>query len=178
MSKTIKIFLTGLLLAVCLPVAAQSRYGAIGGLTMSNTAKSGVHEIPLYHAGLTYQYKFPLGFAIQPSVMYQAKGSGSRKKVGENPLRISSVEIPVSLQWGPDLILFRPYVEVVPYMGFNVLHENTPMTTMAGGLGLGGGLEIWHFQIAARFNWDFAPASKLEGVGAFRCTTLSLAVLF
>lgn len=177
MSKILKILIPCLLLALCVPVNAQSRYGAVGGLTFANAAGSGEKAAVLYHAGLTYQYKFALGFAIQPSILYQAKGVGRTRTV-ENPVRVGSVEIPVSLQWGPDLLLFRPYVEVVPYFGVNVLHENTRMTSVSGGVGLGGGLEIWHFQLSARYNWDFAKVSLNEGVGPFRCTTLSLAVLF
>lgn len=177
MNRILKMLLPGLLLAICVPAAAQSRYGAVGGLTFANAAGSGEKAAVLYHAGLTYQYKFALGFAIQPSILYQAKGVGRTRTV-ENPVRVGSVEIPVSLQWGPDLLLFRPYVEVVPYFGVNVLHENTTMTSVAGGMGLGGGVEIWHFQISARYNWDFAKVSLNEGVGPFRCASLSLAVLF
>lgn len=177
MYRTIKILLSGILLVLGTASYAQSRYGAVGGLTFANAAGSGEKAAVLYHAGLTYQYKFALGFAIQPSILYQAKGVGRTRTV-ENPVRVGSVEIPVSLQWGPDLLLFRPYVEVVPYFGVNVLHENTRMTSVAGGMGLGGGVEIWHFQLSARYNWDFAKVSLNEGVGPFRCTTLSLAVLF
>lgn len=164
--------------ALSLCASAQSRYGVVGGMTFSNTATT-VHEKEaiLYHAGITYQYKFVQGFSIQPSILYHAKGVG-RDAAAEGAMRVSSIEIPVAFQWGPDLLLFRPYIEVAPYVGFNVLARNVEMTKAAGGVGLGGGIEIWHLQISARYNWDFLSAYHTSAKDPFRYATLSLAVLF
>jgi len=175
-------------LVLSLSAFAQSHYGVIGGLTFSDAPR--VSELKdyknatLYHAGLTYQYRFTLGFSIQPSVLYQVKGANMMSEGSVvKAVREGSVEIPVAFQWGPDLLLFRPYIEVVPFLGFNVYSsEGVNPDLMEGGIGLGGGIEIWKFQLSARYNWNFNPYTKaVEGSPepwTFRCTTLSLAFMF
>lgn len=180
-------------LVISIAASAQSHFGVIGGLNFSNAPKasefadgSAFKMATLYHAGLTYQYKFTLGFSVQPSILYQVKGTNLLAEDGstvQEKLRDGSIEIPVALQWGPDLLLFRPYVEAVPYIGFNVMHEgNFSPEKFQGGVGLGGGIEIWKLQISARYNWDFTPhAQNVDGAEqnwAYRYTTLSLAFIF
>lgn len=193
---------------ICGSLSAQNSFGVIGGLSFSHAPK--VSELKdlnfksaaLYHAGITYQFKSnSSGFAIQPSLLFEMKGcdQGEAKFV-----RQGAVKLDVGLQWGPDLLIFRPFIEVAPYIGANVYTSgkavDKPQIFM-GGVGLGAGIEIWHFQIKARYNWDFNsyarstsdPAletvnkSKLpttegtvldKNMWAFRCTTLSLAILF
>lgn len=197
---------------VCCSLGAQNSFGIIGGLSFSHAPK--VSELKnldfksaaLYHLGLTYQHKSnSSGFAIQPSLLFEMKGCDQGV---EKYVRQGAVKAQLGLQWGPDLLIFRPYIEVLPYIGANVFTKaggnvkiNKPQVFM-GGVGLGGGIEIWHFQISAHYNWDFnafaknvtdptaAPATKApainkpqtqsapDGKWAFRSTTLSLAILF
>lgn len=179
--------------AISAIASAQSHYGFIGGLNFSNAPKasefadgSAFKMATLYHAGVTYQYKFTMGFSMQPSILYAVKGTDLLAEDGSTvseKLRDGSVEIPVAFQWGPDLLLFRPYVEVVPYVGFNVMHKGDFVPqSVQGGVGLGGGIEIWKMQLSARYNWDFNPHSKGAAEGdpqwAYRFTTLSLAFIF
>jgi len=180
--KRLAIILVSVLASLTL--GAQSRFGVIGGLTFSNAPK--VSEISfktatLYHGGVTYQYLFTQGFSIQPSVLFNMRGANNEDK--SSYVRVGAVEVPVALQWGPDLLAFRPYIEVVPYIGANVCcsDKSIDMNTLEGGIGLGGGIEVWKFQLSARYNWNLNPyALPTEGAKAwsFRSTTLSLAVLF
>lgn len=186
--KKLAVILVALVLSVA--ASAQSHFGVLGGLSLSNAPKSeetlDLKMATLYHAGLTYQYKFTQGFSVQPSVLYALRGANliaaDGKTISEK-LRDGSVEIPVAFQWGPDLLLFRPYVEVVPYIGFNVNHTgNFVPEKVQGGLGVGGGIEIWKIQLSARYNWNFNPYTKVSGgeepAWSYRCTTVSLAFLF
>ncbi len=180
--KRLAVILISLLATVTL--GAQSRYGVIGGLTFSNAPK--VSEISfktatLYHGGLTYQYLFTQGFSIQPSLLFNMRGANNEDKSGF--VRVGAVELPVAFQWGPDLLAFRPFIELVPYIGANVFCSDKAidMKTLEGGIGLGGGIEVWKFQLSARYNWNLNPyALPTDGIvaWAFRSVTLSLAVLF
>lgn len=167
-----------LLLIVCtllvLPMSAQLRFGAVGGATFSSVDNVKLKNATRYHAGVTMQYRSPKGFGIQPSLVYHCKDA----KI-EN-LQTGYIELPVGLQWGPDLILFRPYLELTPMVGVavNSRIDREMLNRLEYGVGLGGGLEIWKIQISARYNWDLSPVVKHSESAHFRYTTLSLAFLF
>lgn len=170
--------------------SAQIRYGVIGGATFSKLSNTDLlgENMTQYHAGATVQVKLPLGFSIQPSLIYNVKGS----KVGlpdvpDSPradFTVGYLELPVSVQWGPDLLLFRPFLDVTPFVGYglnNKLSSGDVVTrnSWSGngvsrweyGLGVGIGLEIWKFQVIGRYNWNFGSLvnfkEDLESGGAF-----------
>ena len=121
-----------------------------------------------YHAGMTYKFDLPFGFAIQPSLLYHAKSS-MVEDAYENgdplDLKAGYLELPVSFQWGPDLILFRPFLDVAPFVGYG-LDSNISwdiLQRLEYGVGLGVGLDIWKFQVIGRYNWNFGPLFTPEG---------------
>ena len=135
-----------------------------------------------YHAGLTYKFKLPLGFAVQPSLMYHAKAAESDGTVIAAKLDVGYLELPVSFQWGPDLLLFRPFLDISPFLGYGLNYKmNYQILGLEGdqtskakdswdlmnrlecGLGLGGGLEVWKFQFVCRYNWNFGSLLNLNG---------------
>ena len=77
----------------------------------------------------------------------------------------------MSVQWGPDLLLFRPFLDVTPFFGYALNDEVTGPEVAAVsedaknkweginrveyGLGLGAGLEVWKLQLVCRYNWNF-----------------------
>ncbi|MCQ2115469.1 MAG: PorT family protein [Bacteroidales bacterium] len=169
----------------CLCAKAQLHFGPVVGMTSSTITN--IREVTLedakpknatrYHAGVTMQARLPHGFAIQPSLMYHCKDA----KV-EN-LTTGYLEMPVGIQWGPDLILFRPYLEVAPMVGVavNSKIDKEMLNRLEYGVGVGGGLDVWKLQISARYNWDlnqYMKASETAPSGSYRCVTLSLAFLF
>ena len=124
--------------------------GVLGGATFYNPTNT------QWHAGLSYKMDLPLGFHLQPAVMYNAIS----KDVGR-------VNVMGSVQWGIDLILFRPFVDVSPFAGYGLNDKK-----WGWGAGVGGGLDIWRFQVAARYNWDFAQTRD------FNAVTLTLSFFF
>ena len=123
----------------------------------------------------------PLGFALQPSLLYQMKNSAIEGVfAGEEKFdyRMGYLELPVSLQWGPDLLLFRPYLDVTPFVGYG-LHNRLSgsflgedrsfrnkwegISRLEYGLGLGAGVEIWKIQVTARYNWNFGSLFDAGG---------------
>ena len=188
--KKLSIFLVSLAAVILLSggqAFAQGRFGVIGGMTFSNAEQQSLNRSTMnkYHVGVTFQLKLPLGFSIQPALQYHVKGSklqGDATGAGKLDLSVGFLEVPVSLQWGPDLLLFRPFVDVTPFIGYAL---NSKMETvgidadMSGflknsyvnrfeyGLGLGVGLEIWKFQVIGRYNWNFGSIyntkAKIDG---------------
>lgn len=190
--------------------SAQVNFGVLGGASFSSAKPEDwkVTNLVQYHAGITCCINLPLGFAVQPEVLYHVKGSNV--PLGESSkldYAAGYVEVPVSLQWGPDLLVMRPYFELVPFVGYAVNNryrqdDLTAKNDWAGlqrweyGLGLGAGVEVWHFQISARYNWNFgsmfdakqeitdvdAFVNKMKGGISdktnFGGVTLTLAVLF
>lgn len=167
--KRFLVALCVLMLGTAVNCGAQLRYGAVTGLTFSELSGSKLRDVTLYHIGVTCQYDFPMGFAVQPSLLWQVRGINGDSRVG-------SLEIPVSLQWGPDLLAFRPYAEVVPFIGFNVWQKNMDMSGMSVGMGLGAGLDVWKMKLSCRYNWDWCRAIRgtREHLGY---TTLTLGFL-
>ena len=181
-------------------------FGITGGASFVSIKDVSVEKTTGYHAGITYKFDLPLGFAIQPSVLYHMKGSVV-KDAYENgsslDLKTGYVEVPVSFQWGPDLLLFRPFLDVSPYVGYALSSKVSPDALLTQkewksdylqrfeyGIGLGGGIEIWRFQILCRYNWNFGSLfnTQYESYLAyveqamanknFGGVTLSLAFLF
>ena len=67
-----------------------------------------------YHFGLGFQTGKTLGFSLQPELLYNVKGS----KLNDNiSWTMNYLEVPVNIQWGPDLVVCRPYIMASPYVG-------------------------------------------------------------
>lgn len=182
--------------------SAQHNFGIIGGVNFSSTNVREFNRgtMTQYHAGLTYRAKLPFGFSIQPSLLYQVKGAKTTSGGMDSDTNVGYLELPVSFQWGPDLILFRPFVDVTPFVGYGL--NNKYWSQAAGhvnnawgglnrweyGVGAGLGLDIWKFQLIARYNWNLGNFSKdasLSNIAQtfkdgknFGGVSLSLALLF
>lgn len=195
-----------LCLACMTDIKAQSRYGVIGGINFSTANIGNLNRgtMTQWHAGLTYKLDLPLGFSLQPSLVYNVKGAKVGIEMANFDLSMGYIELPVSLQWGPDLLLFRPFLDVTPYIGYAVNNkfksssasinygnwQDTSLQRFEYGLGLGIGLEIWRFQVIGRYNWNFGSLYEAKTEGAapvlrdvfsgknFGGITLSVAFLF
>ena len=162
-------------------------FGIIGGAGFTSIKSISPDVATGYHAGLTYKFNLPFGFAIQPSLLYNMKASqvnDALAGLADFDCRMGYLELPVSLQWGPDLLLFRPFLDVSPFIGYAL---NNELKTSVGsgarlsselvnqwdginrleyGIGLGGGLEIWKIQVSCRYNWNFGSLFDESGKAA------------
>lgn len=165
--------------------SAARGFGITGGASFLDI--KGVSEglTTGYHAGITYQADLPFGFAIQPSILYHVKGTvveGAYESGSPLDLTGGYVEVPVSFQWGPDLILFRPFLDVTPFVGYGVnnkivgwregldqiskiesLNDWDGLQRLEYGLGLGIGLDVWKLQVIGRYNWNFGSLYDAQG---------------
>ena len=169
---------------------SAGNFGVVGGANFhtSGIKEIGTQTLTQWHAGIAYKFNLPLGFKIQPTLLYNVKPATSN--VTDLDFSMGLVELHAAVQWGVDLILFRPYLEVSPYAGYavsgledlkGVLHNTDRLEY---GVGLGGGLQIWRFQVSARYNWnvyDMLQAKSTKDLlenSDFNGVSLSLAYFF
>ena len=153
-------------------------FGVTAGASFLNLKNISVDATTGYHAGLTYQFNLPFKFTLQPSLIYHMKSSVVDNGVeNASPIDIKTdyIELPVSLQWGPDLILFRPFVDITPFIGYGLNKKVTGAPAEKSinnwdgwnrfeyGLGLGLGLDVWRLQIIGRYNWNFGSLVDADG---------------
>ena len=105
-------------------VAANAQqFGVIGGMTLSTVdgaAKPDENKAMfLYQAGVVYKMDLGAGFAVQPSLTYQVKGA-NLKQNNDVTTKTGFAELGIGAQWGPDLLAFRPYLFVEPFVGYGV----------------------------------------------------------
>ena len=115
-----KIFVIAALFA-SMAVASAQQLGFKGGLTLSGMngadAPKDNKSMALYEAGILIKADLGAGFAVQPALAYQVKGA-SLKQTNLVNSKTGFVEASLGLQWGPDLLAFRPYVFVEPFVGY------------------------------------------------------------
>ena len=93
-------------------------------------------------------------------------------------LRISYLELPLNVQWGPDLLIARPYLLAGPYLGVKVRNalkgnwEGIGETTRKDivdhlkgieyGVSMGIGIDVFKFQICGKVNWNLGKLSEID----------------
>lgn len=168
-------------------VVANAQIGIVAGVT-SSTAKidkenieNNMSGIDQYHVGVALKLPLPLGFAIQPELLYQIKGadlketydklgSGAEIETSSWNTKSGFAELGIGIQWGLDLVAFRPFVFAKPFVGYmingegeyngaaDVLKEGTDKyledakNKLEYGFSVGAGLELLeHFQLSFEF---------------------------
>lgn len=139
-------------------VSANAQLVVTGGLTMSGTDYKGkefneiAENINLYHAGIGFKSDLGLGFALQPTILYQVKGANLSQTIASveagstaadvtNTMETKTgyVEGTLGIQWGLDLLMFRPYIFAEPFVGYAITgEENFKGAATASALGEAG----------------------------------------
>lgn len=172
-------------------VASAQQFGVLGGLTLSKfdgAEESATNKnLTLYHAGIVYKADLGAGLAIQPVLSYSVKGADlNRGDVLDKTVKSKTgfAELSVGLQWGPDLMAFRPYLFVEPFVGYAVSSSGESFQSMSVvsesvnkalteakskleyGVGAGVGLEVTrHIQLSCQLFRNFGklyPVDKLD----------------
>lgn len=170
----------------CTDASAQrynsARVGLMGGFTSSSTSikDADSKSVSLYHIGVTAEIPLLGGFAIQPGLLYQVKGMSADKfnsstfseSIGSLETKVGYLEVPVQVQWGLDLLAFRPYVFAEPFVGFRLgqstkgevadkLKDN--LKKVEYGLGVGAGVDVWRLQLSVKYFWNFGKIYDKDG---------------
>lgn len=175
MKRILTVVLAALMLTG-ISASAQAKWGVTAGLNF-NTSKFTEVDVKArtgWSVGGTCLVDLPLGFSVQPSLLYHQKGANITNELSQS---MGFLELPVSVQWGPDLLVFRPFLDVTPYVGYAL--SNKFSASVAGivlsdegwkgkerfeyGLGLGAGVNVWKLQFIARYNWNFGSLYNVEG---------------
>lgn len=164
-------------------VQGFSQFGIKGGLNYNKLSDINIQTLDAnlenntgFNLGVLYRIKVPLiGLAIQPELVYSqtkcdfGKVYGGLGHLGD--LKINNLMLPVSLQMGLDLILLRPFIQVVPYIGYTLSSSNNVDNLKFNaekfkyGIGAGAGIDIWRLQISGRYNWELNNAANFEWGG-------------
>jgi hypothetical protein len=174
-----------LALSISFSANAQVKFGVKGGLNMTNLTGGLVSDATNifksytgFNAGVALHVGLPFGFAIQPEVLYTQSGS-KIKMLPEGGFFddlledlntrfvVGNIQIPIGIQWGVELGPVRPYVQVVPYIGFPVSFsfkselteevekiDRENFKSLDYGVGAGIGIDVWKLQVSARYNWS------------------------
>lgn len=179
------ILIAAALLAFSATAAAQMNFGVTAGMNF-NSAKIGDVKMDAragWNVGATVQFDLPLGFSLQPSLVYMQKSAGYETPELSSALledlkaqfvqTVGSLVLPVSVQWGPDLLVARPFVDLTPYVGYSL--SNKLKTDVVGikevlkggngleyGVGIGAGVNVWKLQAIVRYNWNFGVLGSYE----------------
>lgn len=184
MKKTLIVLCVMLLCA--LQMRAQSGFGIKGGLSYNSMSdieienwESSFKKKTGFHAGILYKARLVGGLALQPELLYIQKGGNlNLKTMGKSAdFKVHHIQLPVNLQWGIDLMLFRPFIMVSPYIGYAIANGDElkglkwdNMNRFEYGIGLGAGLDIWKFQVTGRYCWDLGKVAEFEwnGIDTFK----------
>ena len=120
-------------------VSANAQFGVVAGLTSNSsdlkTAYSDIVEnqsVTQYHAGLVLRLKLPLGFYVQPGLVYEMKGAKLQDQIlgisGDNfevdiDTKTGFLEVPVQAGWKLEIPGISPYVFLEPYAGYAITTE-------------------------------------------------------
>jgi len=165
------------------------QFGVTGGMTLSKmngvSNPKDTKAVVLYSAGVVYKADLGAGFAVQPELLWQVKGANVQENVGalDNIIvsRSNNVELGLGLQWGPDLLAFRPYLFVEPFMGYSLGGKESQKLANADfsndkalqarnkleyGVGAGFGVEIAsHVQISWQLFRNFGALYNTSKLG-------------
>lgn len=166
-------------IAACIMAQAQNvvaHVGVQGGGTLNrfpSTSDIKTRMLGGWNVGAVCIVKLPAYIVLQPSVNFERDYSlinlASEPVLRQFTMCQQFVNIPLSVQWGPDLGICRAFVQVVPALYINVgakydldrgpdqewKDAGNYMNPAQFGLGAGAGIDIWRFQLGIRYNWLF-----------------------
>lgn len=175
MKRFLMVVIVSLATVLCgIGVSAQNRVAVTGGVNFSTSSIKEISQDKMtqFHIGLGYKFDWAYGFSFQPSVLYSVKGAILGADAEKVDFSVGYLELMPTFQWGPDLLIFRPFLDVSPFVGYALNTKadfpglQEALNRFEYGLGAGVGLEVWRIQLVCRYNWNFGGiASTLQGDG-------------
>jgi len=119
-----------------------------------------------WELGVGYQTSPIVGFTFQPELYYKMKGV---QTPDYGKVKFNYVQLPFNVQWGPNLVVFRPYVFLGPYIAYNfkaTSSENVNIQDLTNdfcaGLGGGVGVDFWRMQVVFKYDYNFGSLLDWE----------------
>jgi len=150
-----------------------------------------------FNVGVGYQTGSWNGLKLQPELLYNICGTTVDDATAWS---MGYLRGTAGLQWGIDFVVFRPFLQVTPYVGYDfsskvigdtevgrrMLDFSNNANKLAYGVGLGGGIDIFNrIQLAVSYDWNFGYVANVEEYAAqlkgitrknATCLQLSLAI--
>lgn len=153
---------------------ARAQFGIKAGTYTTNLNKLEDYKLEDntgFNAGVLYKFQLTPFFAVQPELIYVSKNACIKDKATNRREKFNTeyLQLPVSLQYGLNLVIIRPFFQIVPYVTYAVGKDFTvhdfwnDKNRFNSGIGLGGGVDLWKFQLGLRYNWDFSKSGKKVG---------------
>ncbi len=189
--------------------SANAQVGIIAGLTSSATdvesAYADVKNVSQYHVGLTYKLGLGNLLAIQPSIIYNMKGTKFGEIAGVKDVAVDYktgyIEVPVQVQAGIGIgSLVRAYGFVEPFIGYAVKNEvkienldevsnswDNVKNKLEYGVSLGVGAEVLsHVQVSVKYFWNLGDVygqsinigSVSKEISSSKCNGIAASVAF
>ncbi|MDP3437439.1 MAG: porin family protein [Bacteroidales bacterium] len=189
-----------LILLVSSSAFSQAKFGVKGGLNfnsfkdISGSVNDTWSNQTGYHFGVLIQTKVPIiGLGLQPELLFVRKGV-ENPDIPANSFYLDYLQLPINVQVGLDLLLFRPFIMVSPYISYAIgkgdMLENAEwdnLNRLDYGYGLGVGVDIWKLQVTGKYNWSMgklqdATSTPINGTtlknAKIQGFQLSVALLF
>lgn len=180
--------------ALCVTFAQHvdaKRFGVKAGVNLTSLDfKNGTPGALGYSAGITWQYDLPLGFAIQPDLIYHVKAT-RLSSITKETFGLGYIELPINLQWGLRFAdkNIRLFAQASPFIGYAVSQQGTAPTQdnaiydddggiladvskaadkwlninrFSYGAGLGLGVQLWGLQLTAQYCWNLGKLSNAK----------------
>ena len=154
--------------------ADAGRFGIKAGTNVTSMDfKAGMPPVLGYSAGITWQWNLPLGFAIQPDLLYHVKAS-QLSEINQETFALGYVELPVTFQWGLRFAQknVRVFAQASPFIGYAVTQTGTvdrsgmdkwtDINRFSYGAGLGVGVQLWVLQVTAQYTWNLGKLSNVK----------------
>ena len=193
MKKLFTLFAAVAIAAVLSTDADARRFGIKAGVNVTDLNTENVDAIGTlgYQAGLSWQFDLPLGFAIQPDILYHVQAT--KLEDVESQLEQGFVKVPVNIQWGIRLAdrKIRVFGQASPYASYAVKVKGgdgyvalDDVNRFTYGAGLGAGIQLGFLQLTAQYNWAFGNDLKGKDIDTLfdksnsNGCTVSLALMF
>lgn len=188
------------MLLVSASAFSQAKFGVKGGLNfnsykdISGSVNDTWNNQTGYHFGVLIQTKVPIiGLGLQPELLFVRKGV-ENPDIPANSFYLDYLQLPINVQVGLDLLLFRPFIMVSPYISYAIGKGDMLVDTewdnlnrLDYGYGLGVGVDIWKLQVTGKYNWSMgklqdATSTPINGTtlknAKIQGFQLSVALLF
>ena len=153
---------------------AKTGFGIKAGVNFPTEKISEIADVSpaSFHVGMAYNLNIPLvGVSIQPALQYNLKQSALEIEDGVEKMEQMSMgylEFMTSIQWGLDLLIARPFLDVSPFVGYALngegavkeLWSEDAVNKLDYGVGIGAGLDVWKLQFVCRYNWNMGNLMK------------------
>ena len=130
MKKAISLFAVLMLLFVATQSFAQINFGVKAGVNLANMtsqddennyAKDTPYEMKTgFHAGITAAFSISENFAIEPGVLYSAKGFAEEYSGANIKYNINYLEVPINAVYKIDAGSVKVLIFAGPYLGYAI----------------------------------------------------------